>query len=304
MKTCPTTRRVTRLFDHDQLASVVVRLEHDLREDDPGHGLVTFAVLGTDAEGVSLAIRHHDVADPIDALVAVTAPDDWVAFGVVTRGRSRPLLDAGPRLRTDVDATPSPVRMAMAVDRAGRAVSGLRTLDGPFTVRDDLGEVSGRVPDGCRRVLGLCTAPPEVPVEDFFALLWLDQVLAEAVARPGALSWAEAAGMHFGAGLVTELVADGAHVGPVEPDEALMIGHALTADQTSWAFVRDRVARLDEPNALFDPRLAAWMDDGMFSREVLSGLPPTDLMLEALEEVAPPAVLRAVVRTIAGWQLV
>ncbi len=42
----------------------------------------------------------------------------------------------------------------------------------------------------------------------------------------------------------------------------------------------------------------------MFSREVLSGLPPADLMLEGLEKVAPPPVLRAMVRMIAGWQLV
>ena len=82
---------------------------------------------------------------------------------------------------------------------------------------------------------------------------------------------------------MAELVADAELPLPVAPDEALMVGHGLTAEQTSWAFVRQRAARLDEPNDLFDPELAAWMDDGMFSREVLGGLPPTDLMLEALE---------------------
>ncbi len=227
MKTCPSTPRVTRLFDHELLESVVVRLEHDLREDHPHHGLVTFAILGSDSEGVSLATRHHDVADPLEAMVGFTAPADWVAFGVVTRGRARPLLDDGARPRADADATPSPVRMAMAVDRAGRAVSGLRTLDGPFAISDDIDQVAGRVPDGCRRVLGLRTPPPAVSVEDFFALLWLDHVLAEAAVRPGELTWAEAAGLHFGAGLVSELVAVGDELGPLEPDEALMIGHAL-----------------------------------------------------------------------------
>jgi hypothetical protein len=46
------------------------------------------------------------------------------------------------------------------------------------------------------------------------------------------------------------------------------------------------------------------MDDGMFSREMLGGFPPVGVMLEALEQVAPPAVVAAVGRSLAGWGLV
>ena len=83
-----------------------------------------------------------------------------------------------------------------------------------------------------------------------------------------------------------------------------MVGHTLTGEQTSWRFVREQAARLAERNELFDPEAAAWMDDGMFSREMLGGFPPTGLMLEALGQVAPPEVLTAVERTLAGWHLV
>ena len=303
MKTCPTTRRVARSLDHDVLKAVMTRLEHQLRADDPGHGGVLFGVAGPDAEGVDLAIRHLDVADPVEALIGYTAPADWSAFGIVTRGRSRPLIDDGPHPRADPDEPPSPVRIALVVDRSGWAASGLRTLDGPFIVRADGGDVIGRVPDACRRVLGLGTPPPDDPVEHFFALLWLDHVLAAAAARPGRLTWAEAVDLHFGAGLVTDLAPTSDGPWALSPDEAIMVGHALTGEQTSWRFVREQAARLTERNDLFDPRAAAWMDDGMFSREMLGGFPPTGLMLEALGQVAPPAVLTAIERTLAGWQL-
>ena len=90
MKTCPTTRRVARSLDHDLLTSVLTRLEHQLLADDPGHGGVLFGVAGTDADGVTLATRHLDVADPVEAMIGYSAPADWSAFGIVTRGRSAP----------------------------------------------------------------------------------------------------------------------------------------------------------------------------------------------------------------------
>ncbi|MGZ4758286.1 MAG: hypothetical protein ACXV95_04420 [Acidimicrobiales bacterium] len=295
---------MARSLDRDLLASVLTRLEHDLRADDPGHGGVLFGVAETDAQGVTLATRHIDVADPVEALIGFSAPPEWSAFGLVTRGRSRPMIDDGHRPRADMATPPAPVRLAMVVDRSGLGVSGLRTLDGPFIVRHDGGELIGHIPDACRRVLGLGTPPPDDPVEEFFDLLWLDHVLAEAAGRPGQLTWAEAVELHFGAGLVTDMAPTGDDIGALSADEALMVGHALTSELTSWRFVREQAARMDERTELFDPQAAAWMDDGMFSREMLGGFPPVGLMLEALEQVAPPPVLGAMVRTLAGWQLV
>ncbi len=295
---------MARSLDHELLTSVLTRLEHQLRDDDPGHGGVLFGVADTDADGVTLSTRHLDVADPVEAMIGYSAPTDWSAFGIITRGRARRLLDDGPRPRSDPDDPPSAVRLALVVDRSGWAASGLRTADGPFVVRGDAGDVTGRIPDACRRVLGLATPPPDDPVEDFFALLWLDHVLAAAATRPGRLTWAEAVELHFGAGLVADLVPASDGPGALSPDEALMVGHTLTGEQTSWRFVREQAAQLAERNELFDPEAAAWMDDGMFSREMLGGFPPTGLMLEALGQVAPPAVLAAIERTLAGWHLV
>ncbi len=304
MKTCPTTRRVKRSLDLDLLTTVLARLEHDLLADDPGHGVVMFGVAETDADGVTLATRHLDVPDPVEAMVGFTAPAEWSAFGLITRGRSRQLLTVDPRPRVDPDAAPSPVRLAVVATRSGRVLSGLRTGDGPFTVHDECGEPLGRIPDGCRRVLGLGTPPPEAGVEEFFALLWVDHVLAAAMRRPGELTWPEAAGLHFGAGLVAELIPAGhGDLESMSPDELLGLGHALTGEQVTWGFIRRQAARQPAPSDLFHPEAATWMDDGMFSRELLGSFPSVDGMLEALGQVAAPIVVGSVERTLDSWHL-
>ena len=299
MKTCPTTRRVTRSLDHDLLAAVLARLERDLLDTDPGHGLVMFGVVETDDDGLTLATRHRDVDDPIQAMIGFSAPREWSAFGIVAQGRSRPLVD-GPCLQADLDATPEPVRMAFAITRTGLAVRGLRSGRGPFTIADEGSESLGRIPDACRRVMGLGTPAPAEAIEDFFALLWVDHVLAAAAAEPGSLSWPAAADLHFGAGLVDELALPEA----LSPHEALAIGHELVRDRLTWHFVRRHASQHHEPTQLFDPEAAAWMDDGMFSRELLGSFPPLPLMLDALEQVATPELFAGVERTLAGWQLV
>ena len=304
MKTCPTTRRVKRSFDVDLLTSVLARLEHDLLVDDPGHGVVTFGVVESDAEGVTLATRQLDVPDPVEAIVGFTAPPEWSAFGLVTRGRSRSLVDAGPRPRVDPDVAPSPVRLAVVAARSGQVLSGLRTGDGPFSVHTEWGEPLGRIPDACRRVLGLATPSPDAPVEVFFALLWVDHVLAAALRRPGELTWPEAAGLHFGAGLVAELVPAGhADLETMAPDDILALGHTLARDQVSWGFIRRQAARQPVPTDLFHPEAATWMDDGMFSREMLGSFPAVPTMLESLAQVAVPEVVTSVERTLDDWQL-
>jgi hypothetical protein len=106
------------------------------------------------------------------------APAEWLAFGVLTSGTAR-------HLDTD-DVAAIDVRVVYFLDRRGLEVSLAKAGDGaaPMLV-DVIGPptVIGRVPDTCRRVLGLPTPPPDRDPQLLWALDWLDRVLIEVLGR-------------------------------------------------------------------------------------------------------------------------
>jgi len=268
----PTHRRVARALDRAQLESVLTEIEAGLHDDEAAlGGAVAVALIGIDPDGIDIACRPLGAADVVDALVGFDAPPDWLAFGVVCHGRARPLLD-GDRsgmMTPDPTAEPTAVGLALLVDRSGGAVSGLRSTGGDFVALPDPAPV-GRVPDACRRVLGLGTPPPTVPVAELWSTCWLERVLTAALARPGALTWGEIAALRP----ATEL------------------------DGLDWGAIRHVAGRNDEPAFGVRPEAAAWMDDGMFSREILSRQPPLSWLIAELEPVLPDPLRQRLVGTI------
>ena len=129
--------------------------------------------------------------------------------------------------------------------------------------------------DTCRRVLGLPTGPPAHPVSEWTGRRWLDGVFADIVADPGAAwTWDRVIDRH-----------------PRELD--------LVLEAYSWADLRRACSTFDLAAELIDPALAAWMDDGMFSRHLVEALPaPTTLIAELAPLV--PAELHD--RLAAAWR--
>jgi hypothetical protein len=284
MKTNPTVRRAERALDHTVLRSLLAGIESGLHEAGPGHPPLAVAVEGFDADGIEVAVRDLDHHDVVEALAGIEAPARWTAFGVICEGRARPTVGQNGRWLTDAGADARSVRFGVLVDRAGPMVAGLRTPDTGFAALADETPL-GRIPDACRRVLGLGTPPPEAAIDDFWTTWWVDRILTEGLARPGGLTWPDAQALHPGA------VADD---GPV--DASRRAAAAVTWDQFRRLFARQSEVILGIP-----PPVAAWMDDGMFSREVLSSLPPVGSLLAELEPVVSPEVLGELERTLAHW---
>lgn len=211
---------------------------------------------------VELFFRHLDCTDVVHALAGLVAPADWQAFGVVAPGQGLRLDDDGRH-----DGGPAIQVVACAlVDRSGHVVSQVRDSQG-----DELavGPTDGRVVDACRRVLRLPTAPAVGAPAMWATVAWVDTVLARTLAAdlgcpPG---WADLVALDVAA--------------PVPPP--------------AWPALRAACAAglLTVPGV--SPQAAAWMDDGMFARELFASLPPLFEMLTDLRELLAPTVFDRVV---------
>ena len=209
--------------------------------DDQIDGTLAVALAGYSDDGViDLSVKPLPSIDPITSLYGFRAPPEWLAFGVVTSGTARHLDDR--------DAAPLDVRVAHFLDRRGIEVSLAKTGIGETPVVVDLcgpPTVSGRVPDACRRVLGLPTAPPEHDPQLLWAVDWLDRILAKLLdrdldSRPPA--WAAIEQLYRG-----------------RPSES-----------APWSILRRECAAGHLPLDLLFPGEAEWMDDGMFSRQAIA----------------------------------
>jgi len=282
------------LVDGSLLHDVLAAVEQGLHDSDADHGPLAMALEAVDGHGVEVATRTYETDDVVAALADLDASASWLAFGVVCEGRAHP-TDARCRpLHPPPPGSPERVRFGVLVDRNGTAVTGLRRATGHFDPLPD-GPALGRVPDACRRVLGLPTAAPVTPIDQLFTMWWLDRLLEASLRSPGSLSWSEAAALHPGNAPASHLGRRGTTV-----DEALDASRAAAADVT-WDRLRQLVAGEPASGRLVSPDLAAWMDTGMFSRELLSNLPDRATLLVDLEPTVAPAVAEGLRRTLDRW---
>ena len=211
-------------------------------------------------DDVELAMKPLPTGNLVRDLSGFRAPLTWDAFGIVAPARAFHLDDDDP---------PIPVTLAVIVARDGGVTSAVHGIEsrGAGTRRDD-GE--GRVLDACRRVLGLPTPPPDVSTGWWSALHWIDRVLAALLdadlGHPP--SWSTLRGLDEGRRYAT----------------------------APWALLRGDCAAgaIDIPGIAAAG--AAWMDDGMFSREAISGYPPLFDMLDDVDALVSADTFERLVR--------
>jgi len=245
--------------------------------------------------GFDLGIRAlDDDTSVVEALAGFTAPPEWMAIGVVTEGNARHLVDPS--------AERTRVRCVHLVDRTGASASTLR-LQGEaatvFGVEEEHGR--GRIDDACRRALGLPTPPAEQSTIELWALVWLDRALTALAAHESdpPVTWADVVDHHPA---VAVLRSDAEEWGDAAEDNVVRLGTVL-ADVHSWPVLRAACAAGEWPVDDIAPEVAAWLDDGSFSRWVLGGYPPIAQLADAVCELVPPSLRRRVRGTLRSWAL-
>lgn len=227
-----------------------------------------------------------DGAHPLEVLLGFVAPLHWRALGVSCSGGAR-RLDAAGRPRRDASgapAEPDPVVVTVLIDRSGAGAGLMRRDDEVVPLP---GPPEGAVADACRRALQLPTAPPPASTVGLWTLAWLDRVVEVASAADGAsrlLSWSALARLHAAAG-----PPDARPSTALDP-AALAASAAVLAEAWTWARLREDPLVVDVPGPPPSSQLAAWMDDGMWARWLLSRLPAADDLLGAVHALLPPVL--------------
>ncbi|MGH9186030.1 MAG: hypothetical protein ACRD0U_09485 [Acidimicrobiales bacterium] len=272
----------------------------DASEADGWRGppLLVRLTAGPRPDAFDLGLRPlDDFPSAIDALLGLTAPTEWAAIGVVAEG------DAWNEPAGAANGTgPRRVRVVHLVDRTGTAAWSVRA-EGEEPTRSTTSEIGdgaeGRIDDACRRALGCATPPPTASTLELWAALWLDATLATAASTPDwCPTWADVAALHPA---LTMLAGDGG-LRAGDADHLPSLGRVLTRARP-WEHLR----RCCADGAWSVPFLSAahadWMDEGMFSRWLLDGLPPVGELASAVCDLLPGRVTRRLRSVLCEWAL-
>lgn len=301
-------RRSPIRIDEYRKALEAVALRIEAEADDAGWGMPPSIILieGDLVGRADVNVDLEPILDrcAIEALVALDVPPRCTAVGLVAEAVAH---DAAPSAPDPCAAGTSHsvqnARTVVLVDRDGAAVSVLRRRGEAAEVMAPWPESSsgGRVHDLCRIALGLTTAPPPLPTIDLWAIVWLDRLVSAGGADPEALAhWPDAATLHP----AVEALATDTHAPDTDiaASELHRLGRLLGALHTWHDLRRDCAAGALEVTGL-KPSWAAQLDDGSFARWVLGGFPSATELVELLRGVAPAAVVREVVETLAVWNV-
>lgn len=270
--TSPSTRRLRHRAPRHALLPAVAGLVDQATLDDAGHVLVF--VEGPVHPEVTLGIKSIDAQiHPFEVLAGFTAPEAWAVFGIRARGRAHHLDDPG--------TGPTPTAMTFLVDRAGDEASLLRL---PDEVSEPPGPARGTIPDLCRRVLDLPTAPPPASTALLWTCVWLDRVL-EVWGQPHRRrdlmsSWGQIAVLH--PAIHAPSAADA--LAFADPASLVTVARSHAAAAT-WDQLRRSPLPLALPDGPLDRHVAVWMDDGFFARWAIGAFPPAITMMTDLRDL-------------------
>jgi hypothetical protein len=237
-----------------------------------------------------------DVSHPLEGLLGLVAPPEWLAVGVVATGRATRLDEPGAGQRF-------PVCSVHLVGRTGCWAAAWRPLgDGAGAAGSASGDggpaapPAGRLDDALRRSLGLPTAPPPGSTHLLWATEWLDAVVEAAADRGDRvrLSAAGVIGLHPA---VDALELDPA---TLELADVIAAGDRLAAWR-GWAELREACAQGTWSHPLVEPEAASWLDDGAFARLALSGWPDLTDLRDAVGLLLTPEAAATVDEALASW---
>lgn len=203
---------------------------------------------------------------PFPEVAGFVAPPEWDVFGVRALGTAHH-LDGGDSLR---------IAATFLVSRSGEEASLLRTGGELITPKD---AAAGTIPDLCRRVLGLPTAPAPSTTSLLWTVAWLDAVLARWSEHPAerhllSTSFPAVAAQH-------PVARAGAVVTTVDEVAAAA---RLHAELWPWSRLRADPGGIALPDGPLPPEVGAWMDDGFFARWCLGAYPhPVDLVRDVID---------------------
>jgi hypothetical protein len=229
---------------------------------------------GDPEETLALALS----AEPA-GLLGWVATADCQAVGMVATGRLRPIEGAPAGA---VDPADDRVRMVCLVSRAGDVAWKMGLPDG-----SESGETpsEGRMLDCLRRCFGLPTPPPPASPARLQAAAWLAAIFEQAQGARRPLSWSEVSRLHPVARVLD---------GDLHGDCSTVLPGLIRLAGSAWTWEDFRQHAQGDPAVrdVINPELAAWMDDGMFARWVLSCLPAPDELLVALRPHLTPSAAR------------
>jgi hypothetical protein len=266
-----------------RLLALAREVDADLAEAGVEGAVVS---VGTDPHE-PLSYYSLDGAHPLERLLRFVAPPEWAAVGVSSTGWAHP-VDASGRPRPGTGS--SQVRVTVLIDRSGAAGGVLHDGD---DVTDLPEPPQGVVADACRRALGVPTAPPPATSGELWTLAWLDRLVEVAGRRAGPAllaAWPAVAALHPAAGPA-----------PHPPDPPSLAAAAVgLAEAWPWSRLRAEPTVVSIPGVDQSPATAEWMDDGMWARWLLAGLPGGTDLLAAVQDLLTAPVAEAVTR-VATW---
>jgi hypothetical protein len=255
---------------------------------EPAELPMAVGVVDGDATTLELALHPLAGPDPVQDLFGFVAPPTWSAFGMVASGRTRALPGSAPHPAAD-----QVVLVGLLVSRRGTSAS---LTWGPHPIEPSGEPAVGRIPDACRRTLGLSTEPPRSPVIELWATLWLERVLSDVLADPGSRTWPELAWAFPAFGVLSG-------VRSPAPTVEAVVAAGDAAQVWTWGDLRRLHAAGPVPSFGIEPADADWMDDGMFSREALGGLPRLHDLVVELGDLLAPSLSSQVERALQAWGL-
>ena len=271
-------REATEVHDWQVLAEELLAAEGDEveRRGNPTHVRVY------EGRVPGPALRLETNADP-RFLVGWVAPPECVAVALVATGRAH-VTDDGAGRAERFARDEARVRLCCVVSRSGRVGW---TMTGFRGRTETAAPTEGRLLDALKRCFALPTSPPDTPAAELHAAAWAASILEQAVESDRQLTWSDVAQAHP----LARLLRGDLPSTPDNPREGSDdLADLVRIAANAWSRQEIRAQACDgNLRALVHPAVAAWMDEGMFSRWMLGRVPPLDQLTGALRAYLTPS---------------
>lgn len=262
----------------------LVRLAHDAASAYDGQHVAVH--MAPDGDELVVGLLPLGDTHPFTLLAGFSAPPEWSLFGLRVNGRARDLGDP---------ASSRPTEVTFLVSRH-QGEASLMVLDGETQVTTT--QADGVLPDLCRRVLDLPTAPAPPTTAALWLVMWLDRIVEHCLdpdrSIPRPVAWEHLARLH------PALDEPGAAQLPAPDPQELVEQARRHCEDWTWARLRAQPEVVPLPDGPVPPDTAAWMDDGFFARWCLQGFPEAATLVTDIGALLPEELRSSLVAVAEG----